>query len=149
MKRLFLPLAAIVLLTGGPGTVEQLQAAPSAPVRLTFNKTLTSQTPTWIWDGSVAGDVNGQLQTRLLSLRVSGVIWHVEFDWIVTSPNPAESFTARLTGTVNTKTGKVVMNGMVVEGYLEGAQVHEEGQLTNPETWRFEGKIRVMPATAD
>jgi hypothetical protein len=40
------------------------------------------------------------------------------------------------------------MNGTVVDGFLQGAQVHEEGQLVNAATLRFEGTIRVMPATA-
>jgi hypothetical protein len=149
MTRLLRPLVAVALLMGTAGGVRRVEAATASPVRLNFSKSLTTQTPTWIWDGSVTGDVTAQLQTRLVSLRVSGAIWHVEFDWIVSSSNPAQSFTARLNGAVNTKTGKVVMNGVVVEGYLEGAQVHEEGQLTDPATWRFEGNIRVMPGSAD
>jgi hypothetical protein len=40
------------------------------------------------------------------------------------------------------------MNGTVVEGFLEGAQVHEEGQLVNPATLGFEETIRIMPVTA-
>jgi hypothetical protein len=40
------------------------------------------------------------------------------------------------------------MNGTVVEGFLEGAQVHEEGQLVDPAALRFQGSIRLMPGTA-
>jgi hypothetical protein len=40
------------------------------------------------------------------------------------------------------------MNGTVVDGFLQGAQVHEEGQLVNPGTLAFEGTIQVMPSTA-
>jgi hypothetical protein len=40
------------------------------------------------------------------------------------------------------------MNGAVIDGWLLGAQVHEEGQLVNPNTLGFEGSIRIMPATA-
>jgi hypothetical protein len=101
------------------------------------------------WKGTVSGDVTGDLETRLLNLRVAGPIWHVEFDWIIKSADQATSFTARLTGTVNTKTGKVVMNGIVIDGYLEGAQVHEEGLLVDAATSKFEGTIRVAPRTAD
>ena len=60
----------------------------------------------------------------------------------------AESFTAHLSGVLNNVTGSVVMDGTVVDGFLEGAQVHEQGHLVNAETLRFEGTIRVMPATA-
>jgi hypothetical protein len=40
------------------------------------------------------------------------------------------------------------MDGTVVDGFLQGAQVHEEGQLVDPATLGFEGTIRVMPSTA-
>jgi hypothetical protein len=40
------------------------------------------------------------------------------------------------------------MNGTVVEGFLEGAQVHGEGQLVNAATLGFEETIRIMPVTA-
>lgn len=122
-------------------------AQMSAPVNLTFAKVATD--PAGIWQGTVGGDITGQLETRLLSKTESGPVWHVSFDWIVTADDPAQSFTARLKGTLHTTTGKVVMNGQVTEGWLEGAQVHEEGQLTNPETLAFEGKIRIMAGSAN
>ena len=40
------------------------------------------------------------------------------------------------------------MNGTVVEGYLLGAQVHEEGQLIDADTLRFQGTIQVTAAEA-
>ena len=76
----------------------------------------------------------------------SGQIWHVEFDWIITAG--AKSFTAHLSGILDTQTGQVVMNGTVVDGFLQGAQVHEEGQLVDAATLRFEGTITVMPLSA-
>jgi hypothetical protein len=39
------------------------------------------------------------------------------------------------------------MNGRVIKGYLEGARVHEKGQLIDPATLRFGGTIRIMPET--
>ena len=39
------------------------------------------------------------------------------------------------------------MNSTVVDGFLQGAQVHEEGQLVDAATLRFEGTIQIMPAT--
>ncbi len=150
MRRVFCLFMAMAALSGVPGPIGpgRLDAAPALPVRLNFSKALASVTP-MVWKGSVSGDVNGELETRLLNLRVTGVIWQVEFDWIITAANPAQSFTARLSGTLNTKTGKVVMNGVVIDGYLEGAQVHEEGLLIDQAASRFEGTIRVAPQTAD
>ena len=40
------------------------------------------------------------------------------------------------------------MDGTVVDGFLQGAQVHEEGQLVDAATLAFEGSIQVMPSTA-
>ena len=77
---------------------------------------------------------------------MSGPIWHVQFDWIV-SAGP-KSFVARLDGTLNTNTGVVVMNGTVIDGWLLGARVHEEGQAQDPAGARFVGSIQIAPATA-
>jgi hypothetical protein len=41
------------------------------------------------------------------------------------------------------------MDGTVVDGWLVGAQVHEQGQLIDPATGRFQGRILIFPATAD
>lgn len=143
LRMIALVVAALSVLPGPA----HLQAVSPAPVRLTFSKSM-STTP-MVWQGSVNGDVAGTLETRLLNLRVSGNIWHVEFDWVVTGANPHQSFTARLTGILNLKTGKVVMNGAVIDGYLDGAQVHEEGLLVDPAASKFEGTIRIAPNTAD
>jgi hypothetical protein len=118
-------------------------AAASDPVRLTFDK---HQVAPGVWQGTVSGDITGALTTKLLSRDVTGPIWQVTFDWIVEAAS--SSFTARLAGTLNTKTGAVVMNGTVTEGHLRGAQVHEEGQLVDPATTEFVGSIQIMPATA-
>jgi hypothetical protein len=122
-------------------------ASATAPLRLTFEK---ESVGVGVWEGSVSGDVDGDLTTVLTSCTgpnpCSGTIWHVEFDWIIGAG--AESFTAHLSGTLNNQTGAVVMDGTVADGFLQGAQVHEEGQLVNAENLRFEGSIRVMPATA-
>ena len=122
-------------------------ASASAPLSLMFEKETVAA---GVWEGSVLGDIDGGLTTVLTSCNgpnpCSGPIWHVEFDWIVDAG--AESFTPQNSGTHNNVTGAVVMNGTVVDGFLQGAQVHEEGQLVNAATLRFEGTIRVMPATA-
>ena len=148
MKRLnllFVPAVLLLVLSILVGPMaEAVRAQGNAPVYLTFDK---SSVAPGVWEGTVEGDVEGGLTTNLLDLRVTGAIWHVEFDWIVDAGD--QSFTARLTGVLNTNTGRVVMNGTVIEGWLQGARVHEEGQLIDPDTLRFQGTIRLMPATAD
>lgn len=141
MRRLAITLGCLLaasLLVGVPAGA----AAANDPIRITFDKS-TSGPGTW--SGTVSGDVEGDLSTTLLSLNTTGVIWQVTFDWVVDGDS---SFTARLSGTLNTSTGHVVMNGRVIEGDYLDAVVHEEGQLIDPATLHFQGLIRIMPATS-
>lgn len=127
----------------GDAALSEAATAPNQPVRLEFAKCAIAE---GVWEGTVTGDIGGDLRTELTSLRITGPIWHVDFNWIVTAGE--QSFVAALSGTLNTLTGRVVMNGTVIEGYLAGAQVHEQGQLVDAENSCFVGTIRVMPATA-
>jgi hypothetical protein len=149
------PLTAVLigLVAAGLLAVGLSVAAPAgaaAPLQLTFAKQSVVPIGSGVWEGTVSGDVDGDLRTVLTGCNgpnpCSGTIWHVEFDWIIDAG--AESFTAHLSGVLNNTTGAVVMNGTVVDGFLQGAQVHEEGQLVNPGTLAFEGTIQVMPSTA-
>jgi hypothetical protein len=124
-----------------------LPGRASAPVQLGFEKQAVGA---GVWEGTVSGDIEGDLTTVLTACLgpnpCGGTVWRVEYDWIIDAGD--RSFTAHLAGTLNTVTGRVVMNGTVVEGYLEGARVHEEGRLLDPATLRFEGIIRILPATS-
>jgi hypothetical protein len=145
MRRMIL-FTLFLLALGSVGAVGVSTAsAESAPVRLSFEKSILDPNA-GVWEGTTAGDVAGALRNELLGLQVTGPIWHVTFDWIVTAG--PQSFTARLFGILNTATGAVVMNGTITDGWLEGAQVHETGQLVDPAVLRFQGSIRLMPATA-
>jgi hypothetical protein len=140
-------LVPLVLATFGAalliGASAPAAATSNEPLRLSFDKSLVAP---GVWQGSVSGDIDGALTTRLLSLDVSRPIWHVTFDFTVAAGD--SSFTTRLSGVLSTETGAVVMDGTVVRGYLLAARVHEEGQLIDPATLRFVGTIRLMPATA-
>lgn len=139
VRRLFVVVFAVALIGGA---TQVATAASSDPVELSFDKTAVAP---GVWQGTVSGDIEGALTTQLLDLQVSGPVWRVVFDWIVEA-GPS-SFTARLDGVLNTRTGAVVMNGEVIDGFLLGARVHEEGQLVDPTTFRFVGYIQLMPAT--
>ena len=120
--------------------------ASNAPVLVTFDKHVVDPVA-FVFAGTTGGDISGSLTSNLVSLNAStGPNLHITFDWKVTAGT--KSFTARTDGIWNTKTGSVVMNGTVIDGYLLGAQVHEEGQLVDPTTLEFVGSIRLMPATA-
>jgi hypothetical protein len=146
---LTLPILALQGCTDAPTAVTSdanafSSAAAASPLQLQFDKCLTD--PAGVWNGTVAGDVSGDLETVLRDLWVAGPVWHVRFDWIVDAGN--QSFVADLSGLLNTNTGRVVMDGQVSEGYLLGAQVHEEGHADADRPGCFTGTIQIMPATA-
>ncbi len=159
------PLAAIFVIVFGTGC----EAVPTSPpaqvavpgelsslaverpstlqqVNLTFEKTIVDPV-LGVWEGWVAGDIEGDLRTELQGLRVAGPIWHVDFLWIIDADEPAQSLTFEASGTLNTGTGQVVMNGTVVDGWLAGARVHEEGQAQDPAGAEFHGIITIMRRT--
>jgi hypothetical protein len=132
----------LLVLAGMHGVTARPAVAVSDPVRMTFDKAAVAA---GVWEGTVSGDIEGTLRTVLLEVEESGAIWHVTFDWIIGSGEC--SFTARLDGVLNTRTGAVVMDGTVTEGCLLGARVHETGQLVDAATSRFTGSITAFPAT--
>jgi hypothetical protein len=132
----------LLLLAGIDGLFTWPALAANDPVRLTFEKAAVAA---GVWEGTISGDIEGTLQSVLLTVDETGPIWHVTFDWIIGSGE--RSFTARLDGVLNTQTGAVVMDGTVNDGYLLGARVHETGQLVEAATSRFTGSITVFPAT--
>jgi hypothetical protein len=122
---------------------------PAAPILMDYVKVETGP-GSLNWLGSVSGDVIGALETRVVGASQSGHILHIQTKWSVDAG--AESFEADLDGTLDTKTGRLLLDGAVMSGYLAGARVHDEGQLTgtDPSTSGsvFEGFLRIMPGSA-
>jgi hypothetical protein len=141
--KIFVRLALLVCAVAALAVPAASASASPFPVTLTFDKTATGPTE---WKGTIGGDLTGTLTTELRDVRVVGPIWFVTFDWIIDA-GPS-SFTARLDGILNTKTGGVLMTGRVVAGRWLGAPVIEEGQLVNPATSEFAGTIRVFAWSA-
>ena len=143
VRNFLFSLLAITLLA--VAAVTPAFADDNDPIDIEFYK--TDADANFLWDGTVSGDINGDLQTVLLAAQQSGHMLHVDFDWIIT--NSDCDFTARMSGTLDTQTGSVLMNGSVIDGCYMGAQVHEEGQLMDPTISGFGGNIRIMPGSAD
>jgi hypothetical protein len=133
---LALAAAAPVALAGPAAAVPQ-----SSPLTWTFDKCSVGP---GVWQGTAHGPsgVPEQLQSRATSVRQTGSVLQVEFDWHV-----GTTYLAQLSGVLNLKTGAVVMNGQVTEGQFAGSQVHEEGQLYDPANSCFAGTIQVVPAS--
>lgn len=88
----------------------------------------------WVYNPSFVGNV----QTFTAELRLS---------------TGGRLLTAMVAGQFNFSTGKVVLNGVVVNGWLAGAQVHEQSQYTgdDPNTGGpiFAGTVQLNPASAN
>jgi hypothetical protein len=140
MKKLVISIAVLLTTTAFGATSA---SASDAPLRVTFDKHVVDAA-TFSFAGTTGGDAPGTLTSQLVAIeRVSGPVYHVTFDWFVTAGS--HSFVARTSGIWNTKRGLVTMNGSVTSGYLDGANVHEQGELVDPATLRFQGVIQVMP----
>jgi hypothetical protein len=60
-----------------------------------------------------------------------------------------QSLTASLDGQFNFTTRQTVLNGVVVDGWLSGAQVHEEGKVTSFSPLTFVGTVMLTRGSAD
>jgi hypothetical protein len=128
--------AAIVL-----GVTSTLASASNAPVAIPFEKH-------WVGPGHYIGTAcdGGTIEMQVFNSSVTGDVQH--FDVTIQVMLPGRSFTAVLGGTFNFSTGKTLLNGTVTQGWLAGAQAHEEGQLVDPDTLTFTGTLQLMPASA-
>lgn len=115
-------------------------AAAQRPIVLEFVKQGSAGT----YHGSIAG--GGTIAMELFDGKVRGNTQH--FSAVVeVADSSAGTFTAVVSGQMNFSTLSVALNGTVISGSFEGAQVHEESQLIDPSTGTFEGTLRIMPAS--
>ncbi len=143
LKTLFTPFAAFVILVL---LAVPVSATPPSqandPIDLTFEKCPVGPGE---WFGDVEGDLSGTVNTFLTGAPATGSVWHVSFDWFVAGDGVW--FWADVTGILNLKTGRVVMNGVITSGWLEGAQIHIGALLDVEDTFCSAGSMRIMPAS--
>jgi hypothetical protein len=107
----------------------------------------------WVGDGHYVGTAGdgGTIEMWVYDVSFNGNIQR--FRVTLELSLDRRSLTATLAGHFNFSTGRVVMNGTVVDGWLEGAQVHEEGRYAgdDPDTGGpiFVGTVRLMPGSDD
>ena len=95
-----------------------------------------------VWDGTTSGPAHGTVRSYPTSMTpFVPDLYLVTFEWEI-SAGP-HSFTAHTVGTLNVESGAVVLNGQVTDGWLEGASVHEEGQLVDGTLSRYQGVIEL------
>lgn len=121
-KRISLALVlAATLSLGAIGST----ALASAPLALTFEKEVSGP---GTWEGTVGGDATGTIATLLTSVDEAGSVWYVTFNWQV-GLDGGDRIVAQVQGIINLNTGRVVMNGEILDGYLVGSRIHVEAQL--------------------
>jgi len=149
------PLGPAADASATPASASDPLMAPSRPTPLTVSYTKTeSGFQTFNWFGETSGRINGSLETQVVGARLSPRIWHIQTVWTVTNtPNGgAQDFVAHLDGTLDVVSGKLLLNGEIVSGYLAGAQVHDLGfliGLTPAGGTIFKGTLWIMPGSAD
>jgi hypothetical protein len=128
-------------------------ARATAPVEVTFTKWITTFPG---MAGVTGGDVVGTFAGEVLSRNAfdNGVVVQLEARYEVLDPSGTHSFTALIRGTQNNETGTAVLNGVVTDGWLIGAQVHATFRVITPCAFGtrnvcFQGVIRVLPASAN
>ncbi len=98
----------------------------------------------------------GTIEMLITESSVTGDVQHFTATLWLSFPDE-RSLRAIMDGRFDGNTGEVVLNGRVVEGWLEGARVHEESQLVgvdvNPDNGdlilTFKGTVQLMPGSAD
>jgi hypothetical protein len=138
MRRLLVVLLAAGALAGLAGTA----TASSGAIVISFEKHSVGPGH---YVGTACG--GGTIDMQLSDSSVTGNVQH--FAATVRLACSGMALTAALDGSFNFSTGKTVLNGLVVDGSLAGAQVHEEGQLVGLEPLTFVGTVQVMPGSAD
>lgn len=118
--------------------------AQADPLTIEFSKADPDGDGTW--NGTVAGAIEGDVQTILLGADQSEPVWLVSFEGTLDAGD--RSLTAHVGGTLDTESGQVSMTGVVTEGYLLGSAVDWRGQLVDADASRFEGTVTFTGARA-
>lgn len=135
-------LIAAALVVATPSTA----GAGSAPAVIEFDKTfdpaasVANGAPTW--RGPASGDAVGTVETKLLSFSETGSVSQLEAEWTVNAG--ARSFKARVSGIFNPNSQIIVLNGVVTEGWMEGAQIHERGVRPDLSVSRYVGTLTLV-----
>lgn len=135
-------LAAATLAVAIPASA----GATSARAEIEFEKafdlaaTIANGAPTW--RGTASGDAVGTVETRLLSFSETGSVSQLDAEWTVTAG--ARSFKARVSGIFNPNSRIIVLNGVVTDGWMEGAQIQERGVRPDPAVSRYLGTLTLV-----
>jgi len=138
-------LSALVLGVGGV-------SASSAPVTWSFDVSFdpaatAANNGALTWTGSANGPGSGTIAVKLVDATLTGEALHIELE--VTVSAGAQSSTVLLSGVFNEVTTHGDMNGVVSNGWLAGAQAHQQAARFDPTSpARLTGTLRLMSGSA-
>jgi hypothetical protein len=137
-------LSALVLGVGGV-------SAASAPVTwsfdVSFDPAATGANGAPTWTGTATGPSSGTIALKLLDADLRGQALHIELE--VALAAGALSSTVQLSGVFNEVTTRGVLKGVVSNGWLAGAQAHQEAARFDPaSSARLTGTLRLMSGSA-
>jgi hypothetical protein len=139
MKRL-LVLLAIAAAAVAVEVTSATAASANARVVITFEKH-------WVEPGHYQG-LTGDgctLDVYMSDDSVTGNVQRFTATFEITSCADHD-LTAVVAGIFDFTTGKTALNGTVTDGWLTGAQAHEQGQLVRVDPYTFVGTLQLMPA---
>jgi hypothetical protein len=130
------------------GPAPSQSAAQARVIQIDYTKWITTY-PDMSGNTEYGG---GTFAGRILSRTAfdNGVIVQLQARYVVTDPTGAgHSFTAVIQGTENVVTSEAVLNGVITEGWMIGAQVHVTFQVITPcqlgtHNLCFQGTIRIQ-----
>ena len=131
-----------------------LQASPvlagdNDPQRITFEKcwVVADEPFGGHFEGTVDGDCGvGTVTAKYLSVLPGKGIWHFSGEYSVNTPGC--SFTTVCTGTVDVRTGQVVLNGLITVGPNLGARVQVRAQA-NANLTCYSGTMTITPSGSE
>ena len=101
-----------------------------------------------VWRGAVAGAAVGELVVRLApeggvidSTTSDGPVEGIIF---VSGEDPRQAFAAEVRGTINWKSKRATLTGVVSTGYLSGTHIELTADVIND---ALHGELRLVPAT--
>jgi len=136
---------ALVLAAIAAGSIPASAVASNAAIVIAFEKEGSQ--------GHYVGTTEdgGTIEMVITQSRVAGDVQHFTATLWLSYPDN-RSLRAILDGRLDGNTGEVSLNGSVVDGWLQGARVHEESRLVDfdPETGvaTFVGTVQLMPGSA-
>lgn len=137
--------ASIAAASAQTQTLRRHHGTGPADLELTYTKWIAPGFPNLV--GVVGGDIVGKFGGAVYERTVNGSLVHLDAIYIVIAPEPAKSFTAHVEGTEDLTTLKAVLDGRVVDGFLNRAHVHVEFDVINctqaPSGTCFQGTISV------